>query len=174
MEVLSRMLRRSVERGFIKGFEVGRDMHSGVCVSHPEQLLYIRMVLTCFGVVTGLKVNMTKSEMVPIGEVNGLSALADLLYCRIGSLPLQYLGMPLGASYKALVIWNPIIEKIKLRLTGWQKIYLSEGGRLTLLKSTLSSLPTYYLSLFLIPVSVAKRIECVQWNFLWGDMGVRP
>ena len=102
MEVLSRMLRRSVERGFIKGFEVGRNMHSGVCVSHllyaddtilfcdahPEQLLYIRMVLTCFEVVTGLKVNMTKSEMVPIGEVNGLSALADLLYCRIGSLPL--------------------------------------------------------------------------------------
>jgi hypothetical protein len=185
MEVLSRMLRRSVERGFIKGFEVGRNMHSGVfvshllyaddtilfCDAHPEQLLYIRMVLTCFEVVTGLKVNMTKSEMVPIGEVNGLNALADLLYCRIGSLSSQYLGMPLGASYKVSAIWNPIIEKIERRLAGWQKIYLSKGGRLTLLKSTLSSLPTYYLSLFPIPVSVAKRIECIQWNFFWGDMG---
>jgi hypothetical protein len=37
MEVLSRMLRRSVKRGFIKGFQVGRDAHSSVCVSH---LLY--------------------------------------------------------------------------------------------------------------------------------------
>ena len=95
------------------------------------------MVFTCFKVVTGLKVNMTKSKMVPIGEVNGLSALADLLYCHVGSLPLQYLGMPLGASYKTLEIWNPIIEKIERRLAGWQKMYLSKGGRLTLQKEYL-------------------------------------
>ena len=37
MEMLSHMLRRSVERGFIKGFQVGRDRHSSVSVSH---LLY--------------------------------------------------------------------------------------------------------------------------------------
>ena len=111
MVVLSHMLRRSVERGFIKGFKVGRDMHSGVCVSHLlyvddtilfcdahlEQLLYIHMVLTCFEVVTGLKVNMTKSEMVPIGEVNGLNALAvisdpfrySILACLWG-LPIKF------------------------------------------------------------------------------------
>ena len=119
------------------------------------------MVLTCLEAVTGLKVNMAKSEMVPIGEVNGLNALADLLYCHIGSLPMQYLSMPLGASYKALAIWNPIVEKIERRLAEWQKIYLSKGGRLTFLKSTLSNLPTYYLSLFPILVSVVKRIECI-------------
>ena len=185
MEVLSRMLRRSVERGFIRGFQVGRGDLSHVSISHlfyaddiilfcdayPDQLLYIRMILTCFEAVIGLKVNMTKSEMVSIGKVMGLSALANLLYCHIGSLSLQYLGMPLGASSKALAIWTPIVEMIERRLTGWQKIYLSKGGRLTLLKSTLSSLPTYYLSLFPILVSIAKRIECLQQNFLWGGMG---
>ena len=185
MEVLSCMLWRSVERGFIRGFQVGRDAQSNVsvshllyandtilfCEAHPEQLLYTRMALTCFEAVIGLKVNMSKSEMVLVGEVAGLSALADLLYCHTRTLPLQYLGMPLGASYKALAIWTPIVEKIERRLAGWQKVYLSRGGRLTLLKSTLSSLPTYYLSLFPILVSVAKRIECIQQNFLWGGMG---
>uniref|UniRef100_A0A2N9G1G0 Reverse transcriptase domain-containing protein n=1 Tax=Fagus sylvatica TaxID=28930 RepID=A0A2N9G1G0_FAGSY len=151
MEVLSRMLGNVVERGFIK------DDTILFCDAHPEQLFYICMVLTCFEAVTGLKVNMTKSEMVPIGEVNGLCALVDLLYCHVGSLPLHYLGMPLGASYKALEIWNPIIEKIERRLTGWQKMYLSKGGCLTLLKSTLSSLPTYYLSLFPIPGGLGVR-----------------
>ena len=45
---------------------------------------------------------------------------------------------------------------------------MSKGGRLTLLKSNLSSLPTYYLSLFTISQHVANRLERMQRNFLWG------
>ena len=50
-------------------------------------------------------------------------------------------------------------------------MYLSKGGRITLMKSTLSSLPTYFLSLFPMPVSVARCIDKFQRDFLWGDMG---
>ena len=65
---------------------------------------------------------------------------------------MTYLGMPLRASHKSPSIWNLILEKIEWKLAGWKKLYLSKGGRLTLLKSTLSSLPTYFfLSLFTIP-----------------------
>ncbi len=108
-------------------------------------------------VVTGLKGNMLKSEMVPIGEVLNLPVLADILCCKIGSLPMSYLGMPLGSSYKSTAIWNPIIEKMEHRLAGWQRLYLSKGGRLALLKSTLSSLPTYFLSLFTSKCCSATR-----------------
>jgi hypothetical protein len=55
---------------------------------------------------------------------------------------MMYLGLPLGASFKASMVWNPILEKVKRRLAGWKKLYLSKGGRLTLLKNTLSSLST--------------------------------
>lgn len=43
-----------------------------------------------------------------------------------------------------------------------------KGGRVTLIKSTLSNLPTYYMSLFPIPVCVDARIEKLQRDFLWG------
>ena len=46
---------------------------------------------------------------------------------------------------------------------------LSKGGRLMLLKSTLSSLPTYFLSLLTIPKTVVARLESIQRNFLWGS-----
>ena len=116
--------------------------------------------------MTSLKVNVLKSEMVAIGEVNNVHALAEILDCRIGTLPMTYLGMPLGASHKSPTIWSPILEKIERILARWKKLYLSKGRRLTLLKSTLSSLPTYYLSLFTIPSHVAKKIEKIQRNFL--------
>ena len=55
------------------------------------------------------------------------------------------------------------------KLSGWKRLYLSKGGRLTLLKSTLSSLPTYYLSLFTIPKAMATRLEHIHKHFLWGS-----
>ena len=81
---------------------------------------------------------------------------------------MTYLGMPLGAHYKDSLIWNLIIEKIERQLFGWKRLYLSKGGRLTLLKSTLSSRPTYFLSLFTILQAMAARLERIQRNFLWG------
>ena len=44
---------------------------------------------------------MHKSEMAPIGEVDDVHALADILGCRVGSLLMSYLGMLLGASHNS-------------------------------------------------------------------------
>jgi hypothetical protein len=43
---------------------------------------------------------------------------------------------------------------------------------ITLIKSTLSNMPTYMLSLFPIPAYVAKHLEKIQRDFLWGGMNV--
>jgi len=83
---------------------------------------------------------------------------------------MSYLGLLLGASYKAISIWNGTIEKMEHQLAICKKIYLSNGGRLTLIKSTLSNVPNY-LSLFPIPMGVVNRLEKVQRDFLC--LGVR-
>ena len=56
--------------------------------------------MTCFQAFTGLKVNVGKSEIVPVGEVRNIQCLANILQCKVGSLPMTYLGMPLGTLYK--------------------------------------------------------------------------
>ena len=129
------------------------------CVGNAEveQVLHVRLLLLCFQAVTGLKVNVAKSEMVPIKEVNNVNALAEILGCKVGSLLMTYLGMPLGASHKSPSIWNPILEKIERKLAGWTKLYLSKGGRMTLLKSTLCSLPTYFFISIHHPYTCGKQ-----------------
>jgi hypothetical protein len=108
-------------------------------------------------------------KFVLVGNVGNISALVEILCCKVGSLPMTYLGMPLGASFKARSVWNPILQKMERHLSGWNKLFLLKGGWLTLLKNTLSSLPTYYLSLFTVPIYVANRLEKLQRHFFWGS-----
>jgi hypothetical protein len=93
-------------------------------------------------------VNLGKSKLVVVGEVGNIGNLAAYLGCRVAGLSMKYLGLPLGAAYKATSMWNGVTEQMEWRLTGWKKIYLSKGWRLNLIKITSSNLPTYYLSLF--------------------------
>uniref|UniRef100_A0A2N9H5P7 Reverse transcriptase domain-containing protein n=1 Tax=Fagus sylvatica TaxID=28930 RepID=A0A2N9H5P7_FAGSY len=185
MEALSRMLDKACEGGFLTGFSVGNSAEIMLAISHllfaddtlimcgaePEQIWYLKGVFIWFQAVFGLKINLSKSELVPVGNVPDVNVLAGILGCRISALPLMYLGLPLGASFKKKSIWDAVVEKMEKRLAGWKRMYLSKGGRLTLIKSTLSSLPSYYLSLFPLPMSVARRIEKLQRDFLWGGMG---
>ena len=74
---------------------------------------------------------------------------------------MKYLGMLLGSSFKIALIWNPILEKMEKKLFGWRSLYLFKGCRLMLLKSTLSSLPTYFLSLLLFLKLWVARLESI-------------
>ena len=97
--------------------------------------------------------------MVPIGEVRDVEGLSRILGCGVESMPFTCLGLPLGAHYKDPSIWKNVIGKMDTKLAGWKRMYLSNGGRLTMIKSMLSKKPTYHLSLSQIQVSVAKRIK---------------
>ena len=132
MEVLSRILKKTEDNNLIRGFLVGAVNSVGMRISHllfadntilfcdasRDQLLSIRLTMSCFQAFTGLKVNVRKSEIVPVREVNNLVELASILQCREKSLPMKYLEMLLGTSFKTASIWNPILEKLEKKLSG--------------------------------------------------------
>lgn len=77
--------------------------------------------------------------LIPIRGVENVEALTTTLGCKMGHLPTSYLGLPLGGFGK--------------------RQYLIKGGRFTLIKSTLSSLQIYFMSLFVIPKKASLRLE---------------
>ena len=182
MEAFSRMLGAFTSRGLISGFSVGSSGQDRVIVSHllflddtlvfcganASQIRHIGALLLCFEAAFGLKVNLSKSVLVSVGFVGEMDQLAGLLGCGTGNLPLKHLGLPLGALFKLKTMWVELEELMARQLAPWKKLYLSKGGRVMLIKSTLSNLPTFMLSLFPIPAQVAKCIEKIQRDFLWG------
>jgi hypothetical protein len=81
-------------------------------------------MFSCFEAISSLKVNLKKLELVAVGEVQHEEELANILNCSISSMPLTYMRLPLGASFKSKAIWNVAVEKMK-RMDSRKKIYLS-------------------------------------------------
>lgn len=102
------------------------------------------------------------------GEVNNVRQLAEELCCKVESLPTTYLGLPLGEKHKAATIWDGV-EEFSKKLSIWKRQYISKGGTVTLIRSTISNLPIYLLSLFRKPLKVKERLEKMQRSFLWGE-----
>ena len=67
-------------------------------------------------------------------------------------------------------------EKYRKKLSRWKKQYISKRERLTLIRSTLSSLQIYFMFLFVIPIKVRMKLENIQRDFLWegGTLENKP
>ena len=55
-----------------------------------------------FETIYGLRINLEKSFVSPVGEVEDLEALAYKLGCKTTTLPTTYLGLPLGMRRNSL------------------------------------------------------------------------
>lgn len=115
-----------------------------------EELRCLRCILLILEAVFGLKGNLRKSILLPIGDVANIEEMTQIMECEVESLPTIYLGHPLGAKASSKSIWNPVIKRLDRRLASWKGRCLSKGGKLVLLRCVISSLPLYYLSLSML------------------------
>ena len=184
MEVFSCLMRRAISGGFLSGWRVRGKGGEGILISHllfvddtlvfceesQDQLTYLSWLLMWFESCSGLKVNLEKSELIPMGRVNDIEDLALELGCKVGGLLSSYLGLPLGAPFKSEVVWDSVEERFRKRLAMWKRQCISKGGRLTLIRSTISSLSVYFMSLFLFPIKVRLRLEKIQRDSCGGEV----
>ena len=139
MEALSCLINRAVEGNYLVGSRIAVGRGENLSISHlfyadntilfckadSDQLKFMSWILMWFEAMSGLKINLNKSKIIPIGPVTKAVELASELGCKIGSFPTSYLGLPLGAKHKNLGVWDSIEERFRKRLASWKVQYIS-------------------------------------------------
>ena len=56
--------------------------------------------------ISGLKINLDKNKLIPLGRVENLEKLALEIGCKVGNLSFVYLAFHLGALFKSMIAWD--------------------------------------------------------------------
>ena len=91
-------------------------------------MVVLKEALMIFSQSTGLKINFHKSSMIPINVDDSLASdLAGILGCMIGTMPLTYLGLPMGTTRPKIIDLMHVVDCMERRLTdgSW---FLPQGG----------------------------------------------
>ncbi|GJT28746.1 hypothetical protein Tco_0909021 [Tanacetum coccineum] len=87
---------------------------------------------------------------------------ARLVGCSTFITPFKYLGFKVGDVMSRINYWDEVIFKLSSRLSKWKLKTLSTGCGLTLLKSVLTSIPLYHMSIFKVRIGVLNKMESIR------------
>ena len=112
--------------------------------------------------------SVTKSKVwffprTPRRTKDQLAGILGLLTTdRIGT----YLKTPIFTSRCTASSYQYFVDNIRMRIEGWQTKYLSMAGRATLIKASITSIPTYAVQTTLLPQKICHHIDKLSCNFL--------
>ena len=69
-----------------------------------EDLEYLNWVFMWFKAILGLKINLKKNELIPIGVVPNMEDLTRILSCKVSFLPTTSLSLLLKALFRSSMV----------------------------------------------------------------------
>jgi mannosylglycoprotein endo-beta-mannosidase len=130
------------------------------------EIQVVANILQIFGHASGLNINRDKCVVYPIQcQDLSMEAIMEPFPCQISSFPSHYLGLPLHFRQLSRVQVQPRIDKVGNRLPMWKGRFLNKAARLKLINSVLSSIPTYFLTIFSLKKWGFKKIDKIRRSF---------
>jgi hypothetical protein len=124
-----------------------------------KELLCLRALLETFGHSTWLRVNYAKSGPVPLNMSQQQAlTMARTFGCQIQTMPFTYLGLPMGSTKPRVEHFAPPMDRVERQLTAISSL-LTHAGRLQLVNSVFSSLPTYTMCSVMVPMEVQENFD---------------
>lgn len=72
----------------------------------------------------------------------------------------------MGRSKVASLIF--LKDKVRSKIKNWDGRWFSQAGREILVKTVVQALPTYTMSIFLLPNKIIQELESMFSEFWWG------
>ncbi|XP_055814560.1 uncharacterized protein LOC129884256 [Solanum dulcamara] len=180
-EVLSRLLNNLHQHYLYKGFHMEKK---GPLINHLSfaddviiftstskySLKLIIKTLQLYEHTSGQLVNKDKSQcMIPLNTDPATNErVTSITGFKSTHGPITYLGCPLYIGCQRIIYFTSMVSKVISKIRGWQAKILSYGGRATLVKSVLQSLPIHLLSAIIPTVTTLKQIKALMADFFWG------
>ena len=121
---------------------------------------------------SGLKINMQKAVLVPIGTAREKKVILTK-HCNqilIQKTPFKTLGIWLSDNDDEMAKLNfeKKIEKMENLTNTWTARHLSLKAKVTVIKSLILPQISHLLSMCYCPYTMLEKIDKVLFNFLWG------
>ena len=135
--------------------------------AEEAQLYHLKGIIDDFALSTGLKVNFSKSPMIPINVSDArIEQLAAILGCQVGSLPFTYLGLPTGTTKPRMTDLTPMMDRVERRLSACSSL-LSYTCILQMINSVITPVTTYSMCTIKLPAGVIENIDRARKQCLW-------
>jgi hypothetical protein len=82
----------------------------------------------------------------------------------------SYLGLPTLVGKNRNHAFKEIKERVIWKLNNWKSKLLTLAGKEVLLKAVVQAIPTYSMSVFLLPASLCKELNQLMQFFWWGHL----
>jgi len=137
------------------------------CKASIQSVWTLKAIMRCFELASSLKVNYSKSKVGEVGvNINQTMIFVSILNCDIMKAPFSYLGVTVDENHERCAFWEGLLNKLRSRLCSWKGKSLSLAGRVYLIKSVLTSVPLFYVSLFCMSATMVKEVKRIQKRFL--------
>uniref|UniRef100_A0A3P9JRC9 Reverse transcriptase domain-containing protein n=1 Tax=Oryzias latipes TaxID=8090 RepID=A0A3P9JRC9_ORYLA len=182
IETFAELIRTSLS---IKGFHIDGTEHK-ISLYADDVLLYLIKtdstiphllnLLKQFRHISGFKVNLSKSEAMPIGTITGSAPPTGFPF-QWSPKTITYLGIQVSLSLNKLLKLNlkPTIKRIREDLERWKSLPVSWLGRISVLKMNI--LPRLMYPLQMLPNSIPNSwfsdLDKIFTRYLWQGKKVR-
>lgn len=181
-EVLSGLCAKAETDGTLRGIKVARgsprvnhllfaDDTMIFCHATKENSQKLSSLLLQYEKASGQKINSEKSSITFSAKTptETKDLVKDILKISKEGVSGKYLGLPEHLDRKRRDLFTSIVDRIRQRAATRSTRFLSKAGKLTMLKSVLTAIPTFSMSCFELPASVCKRIQSVLTRYWWDD-----
>ncbi|GKC94051.1 hypothetical protein Tco_1159493 [Tanacetum coccineum] len=103
--------------------------------------------------------------------VEEVDTAATTMGYSIFTTPFVHLRVKVGGAMSRIKSWDEVVAQVSSRLSKWKLKTLSIGGRLTLIKSVITSIHLYHMSIFKVPSGVLQLLESIRRTLFNGMDG---